>query len=107
MTKSNGEKIKLKLAELLQKQVNTLILDEPTNHIDIDTKEVFEEALDNFDGTMIFVSHDRYFINKFAEKIFEVNNYGITIYNGNYDYYVEKKNEINSKKCNRLDYQNR
>ena len=107
MTKSNGEKIKLKLAELLQKQVNTLILDEPTNHIDIYTKEVFEEALDNFDGTMIFVSHDRYFINKFAEKIFEVNNYGITIYNGNYDYYVEKKNEINSKKCNRLYYQNR
>ena len=104
---SGGEKMKLKLAELLQKQVNTLILDEPTNHIDIDTKEVFEEALDNFDGTMIFVSHDRYFINKFAEKIFEVNNYGITIYNGNYDYYVEKRNEINSKKCNRLDYQNR
>lgn len=79
MTKSNGEKIKLKLAELLQKQVNTLILDEPTNHIDIDTKEVFEEALDNFDGTMIFVSHDRYFINKFAEKIFEVNNMNVKV----------------------------
>ena len=90
--------MKLKLAELLQKQVNTLILDEPTNHIDIDTKEVFEEALDNFDGTMLFVSHDRYFINKFAEKIFEVNNHEIAIYNGNYDYYVGKKNEINSKK---------
>lgn len=82
---SGGEKTLVQLAKVLIIKPDLLLLDEPTNHIDIDTKEVFEEALDNFDGTMIFVNHDRYFINKFAEKIFEVNNYGITIYNGNYE----------------------
>lgn len=88
---SGGERMKVKLAELLQNKVNTLILDEPTNHIDIDTKEVFEKALKNFSGTLIFVSHDRYFINKFADKIFELNNGNINIYYGNYDDYVNKK----------------
>ena len=88
---SGGERIKVKLAELLQNKVNTLILDEPTNHIDIDTKEAFENALKNFSGTLLFVSHDRYFINKFADKIFEFNNGNINIYYGNYDDYVNKK----------------
>ncbi len=88
---SGGERMKVKLAELLQNKVNTLILDEPTNHIDIDTKEAFENALKNFSGTLLFVSHDRYFINKFADKIFEFNNGNINIYYGNYDDYVNKK----------------
>ena len=76
---------------MLQNKVNTLILDEPTNHIDIDTKEVFESALDDYNGTMIFVSHDRYFINKFADKIYEIDNGKLDIYYGDYDYYAEKK----------------
>jgi ATPase subunit of ABC transporter with duplicated ATPase domains len=88
---SGGERMKLKLAELLQNKVNTLILDEPTNHIDIDTKEVFESALDDYNGTIIFVSHDRYFINKFADKIYEIDNGKLDIYYGDYDYYAEKK----------------
>lgn len=88
---SGGEKMKIKLAELLQEKINTLILDEPTNHIDIDTKEVFENALEDFDGTIIFVSHDRFFINKFADRIIEFNDKKNSIYYGNYDYYVEKK----------------
>ena len=88
---SGGERMKVKLEELLQNKVNTLILDEPTNHIDIDTKEAFENALKNFSGTLLFVSHDRYFINKFADKIFEFNNGNINIYYGNYDDYVNKK----------------
>ena len=89
---SGGEKMKIKLAELLQEKINTLILDEPTNHIDIDTKEVFENALEDFDGTIIFVSHDRFFINKFADRIIEFNDKKNSIYYGNYDYYVEKNN---------------
>lgn len=91
---SGGEKMKIKLAELLQEKINTLILDEPTNHIDIDTKEVFENALEDFDGTIIFVSHDRFFINKFADRIIEFNDKKNSIYYGNYDYYVEKKREL-------------
>ena len=91
---SGGEKMKIKLAELLQEKINTLILDEPTNHIDIDTKEVFENALEDFDGTIIFVSHDRFFINKFADRIIEFNDKKNSIYYGNYDYYVEKKKEL-------------
>jgi ABC transporter, ATP-binding protein len=90
---SGGERMKVKLAELLQNKVNTLILDEPTNHIDIDTKEVFENALEDFSGTMLFVSHDRFFINKFANKIVEFENGNINLYYGNYDYYVNKKRE--------------
>lgn len=91
---SGGEKMKIKLAELLQEKINTLVLDEPTNHIDIDTKEVFENALEDFDGTIIFVSHDRFFINKFADRIIEFENKKNYIYHGNYDYYVEKKKEL-------------
>lgn len=87
---SGGEKMRVKLAELLQKKINTLIFDEPTNHIDIPTKEVLEDALEDFDGTLIFISHDRYFINKFADKIIELKNGNIKSYLGNYDDYKEK-----------------
>ena len=87
---SGGEKMKVKLAELLQEKINTLIFDEPTNHIDIPTKEVLEDALEDFDGTLIFISHDRYFINKFADKIIELKNGNIKSYLGNYDDYKEK-----------------
>ena len=87
---SGGEKMKVKLAELLQEKINTLIFDEPTNHIDIPTKEVLEDALEDFDGILIFISHDRYFINKFADKIIELKNGNIKSYLGNYDDYKEK-----------------
>lgn len=91
---SGGERMKVKLAELLQNKVNTLILDEPTNHIDIESKEVFESALEDFSGTILFVSHDRFFINKFANKIIAFDNKKIKIYWGNYDYYLEKGEKI-------------
>jgi len=83
--------MRIKLAELLQQKINVLIFDEPTNHIDIPTKEVLEEAIENFDGTLVFVSHDRYFINKFADKIIEFKNGKIQAYIGNYDYYKQHK----------------
>jgi len=88
---SGGEMMRIKLAELLQQKINVLIFDEPTNHIDIPTKEVLEEAIENFDGTLVFVSHDRYFINKFADKIIEFKNGKIQAYIGNYDYYKQHK----------------
>ncbi len=86
---SGGEKMKVKLAELLQQEINTLIFDEPTNHIDIPTKEVLEEAIEEFSGTLIFISHDRFFINKFANKIFVFKNGKVNLYHGNYDKYKE------------------
>lgn len=88
---SGGEKIRVKLAELLQQQINTLIFDEPTNHIDIPTKEILEQALENFNGTLIFISHDRYFINKFADKTIEFKDAKITTYLGGYDNYIQHK----------------
>ncbi len=88
---SGGERIRVKLAELLQQKINTLIFDEPTNHIDIPTKEVLEDAIENFDGTLIFVSHDRYFINKFADRIIEFEDGLVTEYLGGYDDYKRKK----------------
>lgn len=93
---SGGERMRVKLAELLQLKINTLIFDEPTNHIDIPTKEVLEEAIEEFDGTLIFVSHDRFFINKFAEKTIEFKDGNITTYLGNYDYYKEKVKDKNN-----------
>lgn len=84
---SGGEKMKVKMAELLQQEVNTLIFDEPTNHIDIPTKEVLEEALEEFSGTLIFISHDRFFINKFANKIIVFEDGKANEYWGNYDEY--------------------
>ena len=91
---SGGERMKVKLAELLQQKINTLIFDEPTNHIDIPTKEVLEEALEEFDGTLIFISHDRYFINQLADKVVEFENGKVNTYLGNYDNYIEKKRSI-------------
>ena len=93
---SGGEKIRLKLAELLQKNINTLIFDEPTNHIDIPTKEVLEGAIDEFEGTLIFISHDRYFINKFADRTVEFENGHVHSYLGGYDDY--KKEKVNKVK---------
>lgn len=95
---SEGEKIRLVLAILLQKSVNCIIFDEPTNHIDIDTKEVLEESIEDYDGTFIFVSHDRFFINKFANKTFEFKDGKMKLFYGNYDYYREKKNELEGRK---------
>lgn len=90
-TLSGGEKVRLKLFELMQKNVNLLIMDEPTNHIDITTQEVLEEALKDYLGTILFISHDRYFINKIAQKIFYIEDQSIIEYLGNYDVYRQKK----------------
>lgn len=90
---SGGEKARLALAKLMMQQANLLILDEPTNHLDLDSKEVLEAALQDFPGTIIFVSHDRYFINKITDQVLEMNQDGITVYLGDYDYYVAKKQE--------------
>ena len=93
---SGGEKVRLKLFELIQKNSNLIILDEPTNHIDINTKETLEEALTEFKGTILFISHDRYFINKLANKILYIENKEIKEYLGNYDYlYLKKKKHSN------------
>ncbi|MBQ4031528.1 MAG: ABC-F family ATP-binding cassette domain-containing protein, partial [Bacilli bacterium] len=86
---SGGEKVRLKLFTLIQDKCNFIILDEPTNHIDIFTKETLEEALKEFAGTILFVSHDRYFINKLANKILYIANNEITEYIGNYDYFIK------------------
>ncbi|BDS75936.1 ABC-F family ATP-binding cassette domain-containing protein [Streptococcus pneumoniae] len=88
---SGGEKARLLLAKLSMENNNFLILDEPTNHLDIDSKEVLENALIEFDGTLLFVSHDRYFINRVATHVLELSENGSTLYLGDYDYYVEKK----------------
>ena len=90
-TLSGGEKVRLKLFELIQKKANLLILDEPTNHIDIDTKEMLEEALSEYAGTLLFISHDRYFINQLAERIENIEDCQFVNYLGNYDYYKEQK----------------
>lgn len=86
---SGGEKVRLKFAELVQNDVNFLILDEPTNHLDIKNREILEEALNKFEGTLLFVSHDRYFINKVANRVVELDDGEFTSYLGNYDYYHE------------------
>lgn len=93
-TLSGGEKARVALAKLMLKRANFLILDEPTNHLDLTSKEVLEAALLDYPGTILFVSHDRYFINKIADKVFELTKDGITVYLGDYDYYVEKKLEL-------------
>ena len=91
---SGGEKARLLLAKLSMENNNFLILDEPTNHLDIDSKEVLENALIDFDGTLLFVSHDRYFINRVATHVLELSEKGSTLYLGDYDYYVDKKAEM-------------
>ena len=95
---SGGEKARLSLLKLMLSGANTLIMDEPTNHLDIESKEVFEDALLDFPGTVIVVSHDRYFLNKIPTRIFELGREGITAFLGTYNYYVEKKQEIESGK---------
>lgn len=94
---SGGEKIRLKLAQLLFENVNLLILDEPTNHLDIDSIETFEEALEDFKGTIFFISHDRYFINKIGERVIALENYAFKSYLGNYDYYKSTRVELAQK----------
>ncbi|MEY8462088.1 ABC-F family ATP-binding cassette domain-containing protein [Streptococcus merionis] len=90
---SGGERARVLLAKLSMQDKNFLILDEPTNHLDIDSKEVLENALIDYDGTLLFVSHDRYFINRVATKVLELSETGSTLYLGDYDYYIGKKAE--------------
>ncbi|WP_288227746.1 ABC-F family ATP-binding cassette domain-containing protein [uncultured Enterococcus sp.] len=90
---SGGEKARVALAKLSMNRENFLILDEPTNHLDIDNKEVLENALIDYQGTLLFVSHDRYFINRIANKVIELSPEGSKLYLGDYDYYLEKKRE--------------
>lgn len=90
---SGGEKARLALAKLMMQKANFLILDEPTNHLDIDSKEVLEAALMDYPGTILFVSHDRYFISRITDQVAEMSEDGINIYLGDYDYYLEKKEE--------------
>lgn len=88
---SGGERIRLKLARLLYEDINLLVLDEPTNHLDIDSIETLEEALENFKGTLFFISHDRYFINKISERVVAIEDHGLRTNLGNYDYYRNKR----------------
>ena len=91
---SGGEKGRVSLAKLMLSEANFLILDEPTNHLDITSKEILEEALNSYSGTVLYVSHDRYFINQTASRILELVNQTFVNYIGNYDYYIEKKEEL-------------
>ena len=93
---SGGEKTRLKLSKLLYREVNLLILDEPTNHLDIDSIETLESALENFTGTVFFVSHDRYFINKISTRLIVLENKKFNSYLGDYDYYKSKQIEKES-----------
>ena len=88
---SGGERGRVSLAKLMLSNANFLILDEPTNHLDITSKEILENALNNYTGTVLYVSHDRYFINQTATRILDLQSGGITSYTGNYDYYIEKQ----------------
>lgn len=91
---SGGEKARVSLAKLMLLNANVLILDEPTNHLDLFSKEVLEASLIDYEGTLLFISHDRYFLNKMAERVLELSRDGITGYLGNYDDYMEKKQEL-------------
>ncbi|MBE6053980.1 MAG: ABC-F type ribosomal protection protein [Clostridium sartagoforme] len=95
---SGGERIRLKLSMLLYEDINLLILDEPTNHLDIDSIETFEEALEDFKGTIFFISHDRYFINKISERVIAIEDNKFKSYLGNYDYYKEIQDKLNLEK---------
>ena len=90
---SGGEKARLQLAKLMLEKNNLLVLDEPTNHLDITSKQVLEDALENYEGTIVFVSHDRYFINKIANKVLDITGDDSSLYLGNYDYYLEKREQ--------------
>ena len=93
---SGGERGRVSLAKLMLSEANFLILDEPTNHLDIISKEILEDALKSYEGTVLYVSHDRYFINRTATRILELTNQKLVNYIGNYDYYLEKKEELTS-----------
>lgn len=93
-TLSGGEKARVALAKLMMQKANVLLLDEPTNHLDLDSKEVLENALIDYPGTILFVSHDRYFMNRLATKVIELTKEGAAEFLGNYDYFIEKKTEI-------------
>lgn len=97
---SGGEKGRVSLAKLMLSNANFLILDEPTNHLDIVSKEILENALNNYTGTVLFVSHDRYFINAAATRIIELSNKTVVNYIGNYDYYLEKRDILSAKPVN-------
>lgn len=94
---SGGEKKRVALARMLLNPADILILDEPTNHLDIASKEILEEALNSYTGTVLYVSHDRYFINQTATRILDLTNQAIVNYIGNYDYYLEKREELTEK----------
>lgn len=94
---SGGERGRVSLAKLMLSEANFLILDEPTNHLDITSKEILEEALNSYTGTVLYVSHDRYFINQTATRIMDLTNQAIVNYIGDYDYYLEKKDELTEK----------
>ena len=91
---SGGERGRVSLAKLMLSKSNLLILDEPTNHLDMDSKQMLEEALNEYDGTLLYVSHDRYFVNKTANTILELSDGGLTKYLGNYDDYIAKKEQL-------------
>lgn len=91
---SGGERGRVSLAKLMLSEANLLILDEPTNHLDIASKEILEDAINNYSGTVLYVSHDRYFINRTATRILDLTNNQLLNYIGNYDYYIEKKPEV-------------
>lgn len=91
---SGGERNRLSLLKMMLSNANFLLMDEPTNHLDIDSKEVLEEALIDYKGTLLVISHDRYFLNRVTNKILDLTKEGIKEYLGNYDYYLEKKNEV-------------
>ena len=92
-TLSGGERARIAILKLILSKANFLLLDEPTNHLDIDSKEVLEEALENYTGTIFTISHDRYFLNTVVDKILVLSEDGVTEYLGNYDYYINKKRE--------------
>lgn len=88
---SGGEKIRLKLCILMNQNLNLLVLDEPTNHLDLNSREVLEENLMNYSGTLLFVSHDRYFLEKMTNKIWNLENKQMEVFSGNYDEYIDRK----------------
>ena len=94
---SGGERGRVSLAKLMLSEANFLILDEPTNHLDIASKEILEEALNSYTGTVFYVSHDRYFINQTATRILDLTTQAVVNYIGDYDYYLEKKEELTEK----------
>jgi len=113
-TLSGGERGRVQLAKIMLTGANFLVLDEPTNHLDIFSKEILEEALRDFTGTLLYISHDRYFINNTANKILDLTPTALATYNGNYDYYTEKKSEQENhpptpltKEPQKLDYRQR